>query len=135
VGGVLAEVGEAAADVVWDAAKEAGGTALGLAIVNPLHAVEAIADVARAGKDEITGHGDAAHHDLQNAVADGFQALPFHELAWDGLAGLGQAVDGPNNQMHLWESGGAEQFREGVGADPEGEGHIPLPGEPENTEA
>ena len=101
-----------------------------------LHEFEAAGDAGRAIGAALAGNEQVAGHELHNLVADGFEALPGHELAWDGLAGLGYAVDGAQNEVKVWGEGGANQFRDGVGADPEQEAQpFQLPGEPEVPEA
>ena len=134
-GGVLGAAGDLIGTVVTTAAEEAGGVVLDLGN-DLLHEATAIGDGIRAVGDAVTGDGNAATHELQNLEADGFEAIPGHELAWDGLAGLGHAIDGPQSDAKVWGDGGANQFREGVGADPEQEFNpIHLAGEPEVPEA
>ena len=134
-GGILGAAGDLLDTAVTTAAEEAGGVTFGLGN-DLLHAVEAIGDGVRAVADEVSGDGKAASHELNNLVADGFEAIPGHELAWDGLMGLGRAIDGPQGEEKMWGDGGADQFRQGLGADPEQE-LLPsqLPGQPEITEA
>ena len=50
--------------------------------------------------------------------------------------GLGRAIDGSQGEEKMWGDGGADQFRQGLGADPEQE-LLPsqLPGQPGITEA
>jgi hypothetical protein len=133
-GGILGVAGDLL-DSVTTAAAEAGGAVLDLGN-DFLHEGAAVGDGVRAAGDAVTGDGNAATHELKNLVADGFEALPGHELAWDGLAELGHAIDGPQSDAKVWGDGGANQFREGVGADPEHEAQpFQLPGEPEIQEA
>jgi hypothetical protein len=134
-GGILGTAGDLLDTVVTTAVEETGGVALDLDN-DLLHEGEVIGDGIRAVGDAVTGDGNAAANELQNLVADGFEAIPGHELAWDGLAGLGHAIDGPQSDAKVWGDGGANQFREGVGADPEQEAQpFQLPGEPEVPEA
>jgi hypothetical protein len=133
--GILGAADDLLDTVVTTAAEETGGVALDLGN-DVLHAGAAVGDGIRAVGDAVTGDGNAATHELKNLVADGFEAIPGHELAWDGFAGLGHAIDGPQSDAKVWGDGGANQFREGVGADPEHEAQpFPLPGEPEIQEA
>jgi len=134
-GGILDAAGDLLDTVVSTAAEEAGGVTFGLGN-DLLHAVEAVGDGVRAVADEVSGDGNAASHELNNLAADGFEAIPGHELAWDGLMGLGRAIDGPQGEEKMWDAGGADQFRQDMGADPEQE-LLPsqLPGQPEITEA
>jgi hypothetical protein len=128
-------VAEDLLDTVTTAAAEAGGVVLDLGS-DYLHEGVALGDGVRAVGDAVTGDGNAATHELKNLVADGFEAIPGHELAWDGLAELGHAIDGPQSDAKVWGDGGANQFREGVGADPEHEFNpIPPPGGAEVQEA
>ena len=133
--GILGAAEDLLDTVVTTAAEETGGVALDLGN-DVMHGAAAIGDGVRAVGDAVAGDGNAAAHELQNLVADGFEAMPAHELAWDGFAGLGQAIDGPQSDAKMWGDGGANQFREGVGADPEQEVNLTdLAGEPEVPEA
>ena len=79
-GGILGAAGDLLDTAVTTAAEEAGGVTFGLGN-DLLHAVEAIGDGVRAVADEVSGDGKAASHELDNLVADGFEAIPGHELA------------------------------------------------------
>ena len=134
-GGLLSAAGDLLDSVVSTVADEAGGVVLD-PISDVVHGAEGVVDAGRALYDAATGDSQGAEHQLHNLVADGFESIPGHELGWDAMAGLGWAIDGSQNEVKTWEEGGAEQFRDGVGADPEHESAPSLwPEEPEVQEA
>ena len=134
VGDLLSAAGDLLDTVVTTGAEEVGGVVFGVGN-DVLHAVATVADAGRALGHELAGDSAGATHELSNLVADGFEAIPGHELAWDGLAGMGHAIDGPQNQVKMWDDGGRDQFRDGVGADPEHDVPLQMPGEPEIPQA
>jgi hypothetical protein len=102
-------------DLIDDVAKDLTGVGEVETVVNAGHT---IADLGEAAYHGITGDTTAAGHDLSNAVADGFNTVPFHDVAWDGLMTLGRAIDGDGNHDPMWDQGGEDAFRDAVGATP-----------------
>jgi hypothetical protein len=102
-------------DIIDGVAKDLTGVGELETVVNAGHAV---ADLGEAAYHGITGDGTAAGHDLGNAIADGFNAVPFHDAAWDGMMTLGRAIDGDGNHDPMWDQGGEDAFRDAVGGTP-----------------
>ena len=103
-----------------DLLEEAGKDVTGIGEVEDvINAGRAGADLVQAAYHGITGDTTAAGHDLGNAVADGFNAVPFHDVAWDGMMTLGRAIDGDGNHDPMWDQGGEDAFREAVGGTPQ----------------
>ncbi|HEV3170251.1 MAG TPA: hypothetical protein VGZ32_07925 [Actinocrinis sp.] len=114
-GGVLDGLLSMGGDLVGDVGKDLIGVGDLETVVNAGHA---IADLGEAAYHGIVGDTTTAGHDLGNAVADGFNAVPFNDVAWDGMMTLGRAIDGDGNHDPMWGQGGEDAFRDAVGGTP-----------------
>ncbi|HEU5355862.1 MAG TPA: hypothetical protein VFU65_15425 [Actinocrinis sp.] len=123
-GSVLDGLMSMGGDLIDNVAKDMTGVG---EVENVINAGRAAVDLGQAAYHGITGDTAAAGHDLGNAVADGFNAVPFHDVAWDGMMTLGRAIDGDGNHDPMWDQGGEDAFRDAVGGTPQA--HSPsLPG-------
>jgi len=115
-GSVLDGLMSMGGDLVDNVAKDLTGVGEVETVVN---AGRTVMDLGQAAYHGITGDTTAAGHDLGNAVADGFNTVPFHDVAWDGLMTLGRAIDGDGNHDPMWDQGGQDAFRDAVGGTPQ----------------
>ena len=127
-GSVLDGLEHMGTDILDGAVKEFSGVG---EVESVISGGQALGDLASAAYHGVTGDSAAASHDLGDAAADAFNAVPYHDAAWDGMMTLGREIDGPGNQDPMWDQGGEQGFRDAWGGTPQpadqGQDETPLP--------
>ncbi len=116
-------------DIVSDVAADLSGAG---EVETVIHGGKAIGNLAAAGYHAVVGDSTTARQDLGDAAAEGFDTVPFHEAAWDGMMTLGRTIDGPGNNDQMWDQGGEGAFREAWGGTPQAPA-APAPYDPDST--
>jgi hypothetical protein len=115
-GGTLDDLGHLAGDVV----DEVWGDLTGMGeVATAINVTHAVTNTLEAGYHLVTGDTEAAGHDLGNALADGFSAIPFHDAIWDSSVAAGHAVGVTPNHDEMWDAGGSNDLRLELGGTPE----------------